>query len=81
MKAINDVAMTDLDGDSTVELLTGNEDASVHCLDSAGTIRGQFHTGGPVNVLRLADLDGDGHTDALAGAWDGKVYALAYRAQ
>jgi hypothetical protein len=53
----------------------------VHCLDSAGTIRGQFHTGGPVNVLRLADLDGDSHTDALAGAWDGKVYALAYRAQ
>ena len=84
--SVNDVAMADLDGDGSTELLTGSEDATARCLDLEGnekwatSFRFYFRPG-HVTVLRPADLDGDGVMEVVVGTYNSMAHALSASGQ
>ena len=70
--------LADIDGDGTLEILTGEEDWQVHAYHHDGTpVAGwpvRVDHGQNVSGISVGDLDGDGTMEVLAGH-DGYVYA------
>lgn len=71
------VAVADVDGDGTAELLALDSKGSVALFDAKGTLRWDMHVRSPLaQAATLGDIDGDGRLEAVFGAASGEVYAL-----
>jgi len=69
--------LADIDGDSRQEILVGNSNGHIYCVNSGGTIRWTFYTGANIQSTPLAvDCDGDGHMEIFIGCDNGYVYGL-----
>jgi hypothetical protein len=76
-RGISSVALADLDGDATREIIVECEDGGAYCFDYTGKERWCFLTKENLNGFpSFADLDNDGKTDVVIAANDWHVYAL-----
>ena len=72
-----DVALADLDGDETPEIVIGCNGGTVYALSASGEARWAFQAGSAVrSTPAIADLDGDSAPEVVVGSMDGAVYAL-----
>ncbi len=71
----------DIDGDGSLEILTGS-DSGLYSLNAAtGQIEWLFPADGVRREPRVADIDGNGNAEIVFGACDGGVYVLEERAR
>ena len=78
------VALADLDGDGSVELIAGSRDGRIYCFDAAGKQRWTYECqryhgrSGALVVVMAADLDGDGKMEVIGGADNWHFHALTH---
>ncbi|MGI5817597.1 MAG: FG-GAP-like repeat-containing protein [Armatimonadota bacterium] len=70
------VHTADLTGDGSLEVVAGNSNGKVYCIDADGEVRWDYSCGVPVNSVTTVDLAGDGELSVIAGAMNGLVVAL-----
>ncbi len=70
--------VADVDGDGNMEVVFGNYDHKVYCLDGiTGGVEWSYPTGAQIySSPIIADVDGDGDIEIVAGSMDTKVYCL-----
>jgi hypothetical protein len=72
--------LADIDGDSRQEILVGNTNGHVYCVNHDGGIRWTFYTGAKIQSTPLAvDCDGNGTLEIFIGCDNGYVYGLNYQ--
>jgi len=74
--AFNSLHTADLDGDGVVEVLAGNSNGKVYCLDANGGVLWDYDCEAEVNSVTTVNLAGDGRLAVIAGAMNGLVVAL-----
>ena len=74
--------LADIDSDGRQEILVGNNNGHLYCVDASGNIRWTFYTGAPIQSTPLAvDCDGDGRMEIFFGSNSGLCYGLNYQGQ
>jgi WD40 repeat protein len=71
------MAVGDLDGDKTLEIVSGAYDGRLYVWHSDGSTYPGFpiQTGGYIRQVTLGDIDGDGMQEILGGSSDNRVHA------
>ncbi len=74
--------LADIDGDGRQEILVGNNNGHLYCVDAGGGVRWTFYTGAPIQSTPCAvDCDGDGRLEIFFGSHSGLCYGLNYQGQ
>ena len=74
--------LADIDGDGTQEILVGNTNGHLYCLNADGTLRWTYFTGAGIQSTPCAvDCDGNGTLEIFFGCDNGYVYGLNYLGQ
>ncbi len=72
--------LADLDRDGRTEILVGNYDGLLFCIDPGGKVLWTYRTGGPIQSTPMAvDCDGDGKLEVFVGSYDGYVHGLDWQ--
>ena len=67
----------DIDNDEKPEILFGARDSFFYCLNSDGSLKWKFDTGGPIYVsCSVGDVNQDGYIDIIFGSYDRNIYLL-----
>ncbi|MFO8081099.1 MAG: PQQ-binding-like beta-propeller repeat protein [Armatimonadota bacterium] len=72
----NSVHSADLDGDGAPEVIGGNSNGHVYCLDADGEVRWSHDCGVEVNSVTTVDFSGEDRPTVVAGTMNGFVVAL-----
>jgi len=68
-------AIADVDEDGSLQIIFGNNDGNVYCLNDDGTLKWEVTTGGDVFASPVVDdLDGYVGLETVVGSFDGKLY-------
>ena len=74
--------LADIDQDGRKEILVGNYNGNLYCIDAGGGIRWIFGTGAPIQSTPMAvDCDGNGGLEIFFGCDNGLVYGLNNQGQ
>ncbi len=74
---VSSPAIEDIDGNGKKDVVFGTSDGYVYVLNSDGTLKWKYKTGGGVYASpALFDVDGDGNRDVIIGSSDTKLYAI-----
>ena len=74
--------LADVDHDGTQEVLVGNQDGHLYCVDASGRVRWAYYTGAPVQSTPMAvDCDGNGTLEIFFGSDNGYLYGVNYAGQ
>ena len=74
------IAVGDIDGDDLEEILIGDDQGIVYCLDSSGEPLWMHNTEMKTHsAISLGDVDGDGDVEVLISSGDHFLYCLNYR--
>ena len=74
------IAVGDIDGDGSREILYGDGQGHLYCLGSRGEEKWCFMAGDWIESAPvLGDVDGDGEIEVIFGAANGNVYCLSSR--
>jgi hypothetical protein len=69
--------VADVDDDGWLEIIVGNDDGNVYCLNRTGGEKWSYLTSGNVQSSPIVvDVEGDGKKEVLVHSWDGYVYCL-----
>jgi hypothetical protein len=72
--------LADVDGDGKVEVLVGDREGYLSCLDNAGRLKWRFTTPEDREIREsaaVADLDGDGKLELVFGCKQGDLECLS----
>ncbi|MBC7248082.1 MAG: VCBS repeat-containing protein [Actinobacteria bacterium] len=74
--------LADLDGDGRQEIITGNLNGHIYCLDAFGNVRWARYTGAAIQSTPcVVDCDGNGLMEIYIGCDNGYVYGLNHLGQ
>jgi hypothetical protein len=74
--------LADIDGDGKQEILVGNTNGHLYCVNHNGGVRWTYYTGAPIQSTPMAvDVNGDGKMEIWFGSDNGLLYGLNYQGQ
>lgn len=69
--------IADIDGDGKQEILVGNENGTLYCIDPTGKARWKYDCGGSLKAsCIISDINADGKKEILVGSTSGSLIVL-----